>query len=67
MALSDEIMSRYRARSGGGGESESKSEDKGETESKGKHTAGKALLAAIRRGDPEAIEEAVLACKSTDY
>lgn len=67
MGLSDEVMDRYRSRKGGGGESESASEDKGETESKGKHTAGKALLAAVRRGDAEAVEEAIRACVNTDY
>ena len=66
MALSDDIMTRYRSGSGGG-EAESASEDKGETEAKGKHTAGKALLAAVRRGDAEAVEEAIRACVNTDY
>lgn len=63
MGLSDDIVNRYRSRKGGGGgETESASEDKGETESKGKHTAGKALLAAVRRGDAEAVEEAIRSC-----
>lgn len=66
MALSDEVMARYRSGTGGS-ESESPTEDKGETESKGKHTAGKALLAAVRRGDAEAVEEAIRACVNTDY
>lgn len=66
MGLTDEVMSRYRARKGGG-EAESASEDKGETESKGAHTAGKAALAAIRRGDAEALEEAIRACVNTEY
>jgi len=61
MALSDDIVDRYRSKKGGS-EPESAAEDKGETESKGKHTAGKALLAAVRRGDAEAVEEAIRAC-----
>lgn len=64
MALSDEVMDRYRSRKGGGGASEAKDDDAKE---KGAHTAGKALLAAVRRGDAEAVEEAIRACVDGEY
>lgn len=66
MALSDDIMARYRSRKGGG-EADPPAKDEGETEAKGKHTAGKALLAAVRRGDAEAVEEAIRSCVNTEY
>lgn len=56
MALADEVMDRYRARKGGGGDA-APAEDEGKSESA--IAAGKALLAAIRRGDAEAVCEAV--------
>lgn len=59
MALADEVMDRYRSRKsgGGGGDTTTVVEDEGKSDAA--IAAGKALLAAIRRGDAEAVCEAV--------
>lgn len=61
MPLADEIMGRYRSRSGGGGNPgpvEEAEEGDADMEA-GKREAGQALLTAIKRGDPMAVCEAV--------
>jgi len=60
MPLADDIMTRYRSKSGG--ERESAAEDAaeaGEPKSEAQIAAGKALIAAVKRGDAEAVCEAV--------
>lgn len=62
MALADDIMTRYRSK-GGGGEAESPAEDAGEggepSKTPAQIAAAKALISAVKRGDAEAVCEAV--------
>lgn len=58
MPLADEILTRYRSEEGGGG-NPGPVEEMDEEKEAGKIAAGKALLAAIKRGDPMAVCEAV--------
>lgn len=58
MPLADEVLGRYRARKEGGSDKEPPKEKASE----GKHASGRALIAAVKRGDAAAVEEAVKAC-----
>lgn len=60
MALADEIMSRYRSGEGGGGGAPVVEAETG-GKSEAQIAAAKALIAAVKRGDPEAVCEAVQA------
>lgn len=61
MALADDILTRYRSEGGGGGESAEPEEGE---KSEAQIAAAKALIAAVKRGDAEAVCEAVRAIAS---
>lgn len=61
MPIADEIVSRYRARKGGGGGEAKADTDGDEHKSESAIAAGRALIAAVKRGDAEAVCEAVRA------
>lgn len=64
MGLADEIASRFKKGKGGSDEPESSTEadDEGDEDATAR-AAGKALIAAVRKGDVEAVIEAVRAIR----
>jgi hypothetical protein len=59
MALADEIMDRYRSGGGGGGDMAPVEVDVEVEKTPAQIAAAKALIAAVKRGDAEAVCEAV--------
>jgi len=58
MSLADDIMSRYRSGGGGGGAPEPDADDSTE-KTPAQIEAAKALIAAVKKGDANAVCEAV--------
>lgn len=59
MPLADDIMSRYRSGDTGGGGGEPDADDAGGGKSEAQIAAAKMLIAAVKRGDADAVCEAV--------